>query len=78
MADKPMPLCQALHILATVHTKDDDVTGFIVVMGAMPNDVWYGHTHGDYVRAWAAVRAACGMQTDIADSDTIPVRRATE
>jgi len=52
-----MPLSRALHILATVHTRDDDVTGFVVEMGAAPRPYLSPVSQHDYIRAWEAVRA---------------------
>lgn len=48
----PMPLYQALRLLAEVHTRPDDLTGFVVLMGARPE---YWHSGGVYIRAWEAV-----------------------
>ena len=57
--DELMPLSRALHILAEVHTQDNDRVGFAVIMGARPE---YGSPFGgdDYTKAWASVRHAVG------------------
>ncbi len=53
-----MPLGHALAILAEIHTRRDEVTGFVVMMGATPSS-----SHNDYVQAWESVRAAAGLPT---------------
>ena len=57
--DELMPLAQALHILADVHTRDDDRTGFVVMHGASPE---YGsrYSWSQHLMAWASVRHAVG------------------
>ena len=59
-----MPLSKALHILATIHTRDDDVTGFVVEMGASPHWSMSPVSQHDYIRAWEAVRAHIHLQTE--------------
>ena len=57
-----MPLSKALYILADVHTRDDDVTGFVILAGATPHySQW---STGDYMRAWEALRAHIHLQTE--------------
>lgn len=51
----------ALNLLARVHTRDDDLTGFCVQMGATPQP-WDCSEHA-YVQAWAAVRRAVHLRT---------------
>jgi len=56
-------LDQALRILAEVHTDQDDVTGFVVHMGATPEMRAPWH-HKHYAEAWKAVRAHLGLPVD--------------
>jgi len=62
MTKVAMPLGRALHILADIHTKDDDVTGFVVSMVGWSH--LYGVSQPDYVRAWESVRAHIHLQTE--------------
>lgn len=57
-----MPLGKALHILASVHTKDDEDCGFVIMHRASPNDYYSQYSPADYFRAWASVRAHIHMQ----------------
>ena len=59
-----MPLSKALHILADIHTRDDDVTGFTVQHGAGWHPYLSRWSQDDYIRAWAAVRAHIHLQTE--------------
>jgi hypothetical protein len=59
-----MPLSRALHILASVHTRDDDQVGFVVELGIAPYwDIGHPVSKDEYIRAWEAVRANLHMQT---------------
>lgn len=64
MNEEPeMSLDRALHILATVHTRDNDAAGFVVMMGASPEGVgWI--PQGDYIKAWEVVRQHLHLQTE--------------
>lgn len=66
VADRPMPLVKALHILVSVHTKEDDRTGFCVIAGAAPDQFNCGPAEslGDYIEARKVVRQAPGVRTD--------------
>ena len=66
MTTKPvvMPLSKALHVLATVHTRDDDEAGFIVLAGASPLAYLTPYSQGDYMRAWESVRAHIHFQIE--------------
>jgi hypothetical protein len=55
-----MPLEQALHLLALVHTEDDSLTGFRVHIG-ISLALWEV-AQTDYLRAWAAVRRHLHLQ----------------
>ncbi len=59
-----MPLTKALTILATVHTRDDEQTGFHVIVGAHPDPHASPYSQGDYIRAWEAVRAHVHLQIE--------------
>lgn len=48
-----MPLMEALYVLSEAHTRDDDLAGFCVEMGARSY-------HPQYIKAWQAVRHAIG------------------
>lgn len=63
MAIVAMPLSKALHILATVHTGDDDMVGFVVHVGAQPGFASPVSQH-EYIEAWRSVRAHLHMQTE--------------
>ncbi len=56
-----MPLCKALHLLARLHTNDDDQTGFTVQTSAGP---FVGFEASYYAEAWRSVRHAAGLQTE--------------
>ena len=64
--DDEMPLREALHILARVHTNDDDQVGFHVRMGVATVGFEYGSmcAHDQYVEAWRVVRKHLNMQVD--------------
>lgn len=55
-----MSLERALDILASVHTRDDETSGFVVLMGAVP-DVGNMVSHHDYITAWGVVREHLGQ-----------------
>lgn len=61
-----MSLDQALHILASVHTRDDDAIGFHVRMGVSEVGWQAGHecSQSDYIEAWKVVRDHIHMQTE--------------
>lgn len=58
-----MTLDQALHVLAEIHTKDDDATGFVLLIGAHANDYRTQWTQADHIEAWRVVRQHLHMQT---------------
>jgi hypothetical protein len=58
-----MTLEQALHILATVHTRDDNLTGFVVVWTPSPSFAWE-YSEAEYIEAWKTVRAHIDLQTE--------------
>ena len=60
MGDKPMSLVQALSILVECHTRDDELTGYVVHGGPYQRYV----TQSDYLKAWASVRQAIGRETE--------------
>lgn len=68
MTDEPMTLFRALQILAATHTRDDDVTGFVVEMGASPqNPASWGGLSSDpneYFRAWSEVRRQVNLSIE--------------
>lgn len=54
-----MTLFKALHILAESHTRDDDLTGYVVGYGF---DRHGRFTQGEYIEAWGVVREQMNMQ----------------
>jgi hypothetical protein len=65
MTTPTMPIAKALHVLAAFHTRDDDVTGFVVEMHPIhPDCNMTLFSRQDYLRAWEAVRAYVHMQTE--------------
>jgi hypothetical protein len=62
MAEKSgiIPLGFALHILTSIHTRDDDLTGFVTMSGAGPEYTRW--SHAEYIEAWKSVRHNIGMQ----------------
>jgi hypothetical protein len=48
-----MPLMEALYVLTEAHTRDDDLAGFCVEMGARSY-------HPRYIKAWQSLRHAVG------------------
>lgn len=70
-----MTLEQALHILASIHTRDNDETGFVVIAGAtIHNAPLFSWSQSDYIEAWRVVRDAVHMQTAPA-APTIAARK---
>ena len=64
--ESAMSLERALDILSTVHTRDNAASGFVVMVGAMP-DMGNCVSEHDYVKAWEAVRKHLHLQTEPAD-----------
>lgn len=59
-----MELVEALHILADIHTRDDDRAGFVVVAGAQWLPYVSPWMQEQYVEAWKVVRQHAGFQTE--------------
>lgn len=59
-----MELSKALYILATCHTRDDEVVGFVVQMGIRGPEPWDPFSQGEYIEAWKVVRQHAHMQTE--------------
>ena len=59
-----MTLSRAINILASVHTRDDDVTGYVILAGAY----WRPHetpfSQAEYNEAWKVLREQSNMQTE--------------
>lgn len=64
MTTVAMPLSKALHILATIHTGDDDQVGFVVHVGASPRWSLSTVSQHEYIDAWRSVRAHIHLQTE--------------
>lgn len=60
-----MTLDDALRILAGIHTRDDDVTGFCVLIGAVPSPFDFGADK--YSEAWQVVREHLRLPADAPD-----------
>lgn len=58
-----MELEEALHIIANIHTRDDEVTGFVVLAGAQWRPFETQWSQEQYVKAWEVVRRHTFMQT---------------
>lgn len=65
-----MNLDQALHIIARIHTADDDSTGFHVRMGATPMFP-LDCRESDYVEAWKTIREHLHLRVE---ADQYPAR----
>lgn len=62
MMSDPETLFDALHILAGVHTRDDDRVGFVVEMSG-PHAYLRPFTKDQYIKAWEIVRAQLHLKT---------------
>jgi hypothetical protein len=60
-------LAEALHILANIHTRDDDQVGFVVLAGAQWRPLESQWTQAQYIEAWEVVRRYTFMQTKPTD-----------
>lgn len=58
-----MTLEKALRILASIHTRDDDLTGFVVEWAPSPSIVWE-YSQAEYFEAWKTVRAHIHFQIE--------------
>lgn len=58
-----MTLFEALRVLATTHTRDDDQLGFVLVAG-LPHWPFSEFSHEDYTEAWRIVRHELHMPTE--------------
>lgn len=64
---KIMPLGQALYILADIHTRADDLVGFVIMSSARPE--YSRWTESEYIEAWKSVRHNIGLQVAEAESE---------
>jgi hypothetical protein len=59
-----MTLSRAINILASVHTRDDDQMGYVILAGAS----WHPHetpfSMEEYNEAWRVLREQSNMQTE--------------
>jgi hypothetical protein len=62
--ERHVELSKALYVLAMTHTRDDDVTGFVVMAGASPHYPVTEFGVQDYMDAWKAVREHVHLQTE--------------
>jgi hypothetical protein len=61
---KKMTLSRAIYILASVHTRDDDVTGYVILAGAHWNSYETPFSQLEYNEAWQVLREQSNMQTE--------------
>lgn len=59
-----MTLDEALHIIASVHTKDDPDVGFVFLVGATCYDHFHPWSPEDHIEAWRVLRKHLHMQTE--------------
>ena len=64
-----MSLEAALEMLVEVHTRDDDLVGYQVMMGAQPR-TW--HNRGRYLEAWEVARRHIGRQVNPSPTPSDP------
>lgn len=58
-----MTLDQAIDLLIKVHTEDDPVTGFRILVGADPHTRFFGPVE-NYTEAWRVVREHNKFRTE--------------
>ena len=57
-----MPLQKALFVLADIHTREDDLIGFVVMPGcSLGTTRW---SSADYIEAWESVRYNVGLPVE--------------
>jgi len=59
-----MTLSQAIFILASVHTRDDPITGFVILSGAAWRPLETPFSLDEYNEAWKVMREQSGMSVD--------------
>lgn len=59
-----MTLSQAIYILATVHTRDDPVVGYVIMAGAMWRPYETPFDAEQYNEAWKVLREQAGLPTE--------------
>lgn len=59
-----MSLDEALHIIASVHTKDDDGVGFVFLVGATCESYMQPWSPSEHIEAWRVLRNHLHMQTE--------------
>jgi hypothetical protein len=59
-----MTLSRAIYILASVHTRDDDVTGFVIMAGVGWRDYETPFSQQEYNEAWKVLREQSNLQTE--------------
>ena len=62
--ERKMSLERALTILARIHTRDDDLAGFVIVMDA---DLEPWVSRSQYIELWEVVRRYVHLQTEPAE-----------
>ena len=70
-----IPLGLALHILSSVHTRDDDLVGFTVMSHAGPE--YSRWTQSEYIEAWKSVRHNIGLPVAAAHDRTETAQNET-
>lgn len=59
-----MTLSEALHVIATIHTRDDDQMGFVIEAYAGGDFTRWQYSREQYIEAWRTVREHLHMQTE--------------
>lgn len=62
--ERMMTLSQAIYILATVHTREDPITGFVILSGAAWRPLETPFSHVEYFEAWKVMREQSGMTVE--------------
>lgn len=66
-----MTLSQAIFILASVHTRDDPITGFVILSGAAWRPLETPFSHVEYFEAWKVMREQSGMTVEPNGADLV-------
>lgn len=59
-----MTLSRAINILATIHTREDSVTGFVILAGATWREYESPFSHQEYNEAWKVLREQSNMTVE--------------
>jgi hypothetical protein len=59
-----MTLSKAIYILASIHTRDDDQIGYVILAGASWRPLETPFSQAEYTEAWKVLREQSNMQTE--------------